>query len=141
MTSMCRSRRARLRRRCRCVSHPLHGAAVGLSYAWSQPAFFGSIATYAGAEAVQLRHRTVAAVNQLRIFAQELPAAAVPFFHAPPPASLRECTMGPEAAPRESRQCPSEKDAVSAQKLGQLQPFIAEFPRECVGQLTSFGPI
>ena len=35
----------------------------------------------------------------------------------------------------------SEKDAKLAQKLGQLQPFIAVFPVECVGQLASFGPI
>jgi hypothetical protein len=34
----------------------------------------------------------------------------------------------------------SEKDAKLAQKLGQLQPFIAVFPQECMGQLGSFGP-
>jgi hypothetical protein len=34
----------------------------------------------------------------------------------------------------------SEKDTKLAQKLGQLQPFIAVFPQECVGQLASFGP-
>jgi hypothetical protein len=34
----------------------------------------------------------------------------------------------------------SEKDAMLAQKLGQLQPFIAVFPQECMGQLASFGP-
>ena len=34
----------------------------------------------------------------------------------------------------------SEKDAKLAQTLGQLQPFIAVFPQECVGQLASFGP-
>ena len=34
----------------------------------------------------------------------------------------------------------SEKDAKLAQKLGQLQPFIAVFPQECVGQLAHFGP-
>ena len=34
---------------------------------------------------------------------------------------------------------PSEKDAVSAQKLGQLQPFIAVSSQECTGQLASFG--
>ena len=34
-----------------------------------------------------------------------------------------------------------EKDGVSAQqKLGQLQPFLAVFPQECMGQLPSFGP-
>jgi hypothetical protein len=31
-----------------------------------------------------------------------------------------------------------EKDAESAPKLGQLQPFIAVFPQECTGQLASF---
>ena len=35
---------------------------------------------------------------------------------------------------------PSEKDANLAQNLGQLQPFIAVFPQECMGQLASFGP-
>ena len=34
----------------------------------------------------------------------------------------------------------SEKDAKLAQKLGQLQPFIAVFPQECIGQLAYFGP-
>ena len=34
----------------------------------------------------------------------------------------------------------SERDAELAQKLGQLQPFIAVFPQECMGQLASFGP-
>jgi hypothetical protein len=34
----------------------------------------------------------------------------------------------------------SEKDAKLAQKLDQLQPFIAVFPQECMGQLASFGP-
>jgi hypothetical protein len=35
----------------------------------------------------------------------------------------------------------SEKDAKLVQKLGQLQPFIAVFPRECMGQLACFaGP-
>ena len=33
-----------------------------------------------------------------------------------------------------------EKDAKLAQKLGQLQPFTAVFPQECMGQLASFGP-
>jgi hypothetical protein len=31
----------------------------------------------------------------------------------------------------------SEKDAVSAQKLGQLQPFTAVFPQDCTGHLAS----
>ena len=34
----------------------------------------------------------------------------------------------------------SEKDAELAQKLGQLQSFLAAFPQECMGQLPSFGP-
>ena len=34
---------------------------------------------------------------------------------------------------------PSEKDAKLAQKLGQLQSFIAVFPQECNGQLASLG--
>ena len=34
----------------------------------------------------------------------------------------------------------SEKDTKLAQKLGQLQPCIAVFPQECMGQLASFGP-
>ena len=43
------------------------------------------------------------------------------------PAALRRCLQ-------------SEKDAVSAQKLGQRQPLVAVFPRECMGQLAYFGP-
>jgi hypothetical protein len=35
---------------------------------------------------------------------------------------------------------PSERDATLAQKLGQLQPFLAVFPQECMGQLAYFGP-
>ena len=34
----------------------------------------------------------------------------------------------------------SEKATKLAQKLGQLQPFIAVFRQECMGQLASFGP-
>jgi hypothetical protein len=35
----------------------------------------------------------------------------------------------------------SEKDANKlAQKLAQLQPFIAVFPQECMDQLAFFGP-
>jgi hypothetical protein len=34
----------------------------------------------------------------------------------------------------------SEKGAELAQKSGQLQPFIAVFPQDCMGQLASFGP-
>jgi hypothetical protein len=34
----------------------------------------------------------------------------------------------------------SEKNTTLAQKLAQLQPFIAAFPQDCMGQLASFGP-
>jgi hypothetical protein len=34
----------------------------------------------------------------------------------------------------------SKKEAKLAQKLGQLQPYIAVLPQECMGQLASFGP-
>ena len=34
----------------------------------------------------------------------------------------------------------SEKATELAQNLGQLQPFLAAFPQECMGQLASFGP-
>ena len=34
----------------------------------------------------------------------------------------------------------SEKDVTLAQKLGQLQPFLAVFAPECMGQLLYFGP-
>jgi hypothetical protein len=34
----------------------------------------------------------------------------------------------------------SEKDAQLAQKVGRLQPFIAVFPPECMGQHASFWP-
>jgi hypothetical protein len=56
----------------------------------------------------------------------------------PLPASLpdRLRGLGRECAhPR-----PSEKDTKFAQKLGQLQPFMAVFLLECTGQLASFGP-
>jgi hypothetical protein len=32
-----------------------------------------------------------------------------------------------------------EKNTKLAQKLDQLQPFIAVFPQDCIGQLASFG--
>jgi hypothetical protein len=38
------------------------------------------------------------------------------------------------------RASPSEFDAKLAQNLGQLQPFIAVSPQECMGKLGSFGP-
>jgi hypothetical protein len=34
----------------------------------------------------------------------------------------------------------SEKDTKLAQKLDQLQPFVAVFLLECMGQLAYFGP-
>ena len=34
----------------------------------------------------------------------------------------------------------SERGAVSGQMLGQLQPFVAAFPPECMGRLASSGP-
>jgi hypothetical protein len=37
-------------------------------------------------------------------------------------------------------QLAGEKDAELAQKLVQLQPFLAVFPQECEGQLASSGP-
>jgi hypothetical protein len=40
----------------------------------------------------------------------------------------------------ESEKDESEQDAKLAQKSGQLQPFIAAFLQECMGQLVSFGP-
>jgi hypothetical protein len=38
-----------------------------------------------------------------------------------------------------NRAAQSERDAVSAQKLGQPQPLLAVFPQECMGQLAPFG--
>jgi hypothetical protein len=38
-----------------------------------------------------------------------------------------------------SSACRGEKDTKLAQKLGQLQPFMAVFPRECTGRPPSFG--
>ena len=34
----------------------------------------------------------------------------------------------------------SENDAKLVRQLGQLQPFIAVFPQECMGQFVSSGP-
>jgi hypothetical protein len=53
--------------------------------------------------------------------------------------------MGPPSTPAHESLLsvsagPGEKDAKLDQKLGQLQPFIAALPRECVGQLPSSGP-
>ena len=49
-----------------------------------------------------------------------------------PPKAAGRCALTPIP--------PSEKDAKLAQKLGQLQPFTAVFPQECMGQLASFRP-
>ena len=35
---------------------------------------------------------------------------------------------------------PGEKEAKLAQKLDQLQPFVAACRQKCMGQLASFGP-
>ena len=43
-------------------------------------------------------------------------------------------------SPMEGDGAASEKDTELAQMLGQLQPFVAVFPQECMGQLASFGP-
>jgi hypothetical protein len=53
------------------------------------------------------------------------------------PAGARGRGLGGRAL---ARGAASEKDAKLAQKLGQLQPFTALFPRECMGQLASSGP-
>ena len=47
---------------------------------------------------------------------------------------------GPPGDVTRPKRFPSEKAAVSAQKLGRLPPFIAVFPQECMGQLASSGP-
>ena len=42
---------------------------------------------------------------------------------------------------RRAGKATARQDAVSAQKVGRLQPFVADvFPQECVGQLASLGP-
>ena len=56
------------------------------------------------------------------------------------PVSLQPRPSEKDAGPVSLQPRPSEKDAELAQKLGQLQPFIAVFPQECMGQLASFGP-
>jgi hypothetical protein len=51
----------------------------------------------------------------------------------------RESRAEPEGPGAAAAQ--SEKDTkMLAQKLGQLQPFLAVFPQVCVGRLASFGP-
>ena len=51
-------------------------------------------------------------------------------------ATATRCRVGSSNRPASS----SEKDANLAQKLGQLQPFIAISSHECLGQLASVGP-
>ena len=51
----------------------------------------------------------------------------------------RAAAGGSQAGPRAGQQRSGEKDAELAQKLGQLQHFIAVFPQECMGQLAYFG--
>ena len=43
-----------------------------------------------------------------------------------------------DAAARLMRCACSKNDTKLAQKLGELRPFIAVFPQECMGQLASF---
>jgi hypothetical protein len=52
----------------------------------------------------------------------------------------RRAARGGVEAVRPAAEAAGEEDAVSAQKLAQLQPFTAVFPQECMGQLASFGP-
>jgi hypothetical protein len=83
--------------------------------------------------------------NIFGAFRRSMPSARAPAVRAHPPIlrtaaeRLERCRVPfrhHEACPRTA----SEKDAKLAQKLGQLQPFIAAFPPECMGQLTYFGP-
>jgi hypothetical protein len=55
---------------------------------------------------------------------------------------IRSCIMSTVVADpaRAAATAASEHDAKLAQKLGQLQPFAASFPQECMGQLAYFGP-
>ena len=48
-------------------------------------------------------------------------------------------TTRPVRVAAEENTC--EKDVKLAQNFGQLQPFLAVSPQECMGQLASFGPI
>jgi hypothetical protein len=54
-------------------------------------------------------------------------------------AAINQMTEGHQFVLREFGPQVSQ-DAKLAQKLGQLQPFIAVFPQECMGKLASFGP-
>jgi hypothetical protein len=50
-----------------------------------------------------------------------------------PPMARRGRRRANRADPERDRRLPSEKHAELAQKLGQLQPFIAVLPQECMG--------
>jgi hypothetical protein len=56
------------------------------------------------------------------------------------PAELPVATRRALDATKNARAHPSEKDTKLAQKLGQLQPVMAVFLLESMGQLASFGP-
>ena len=52
-----------------------------------------------------------------------------------------KCAKAHKGAARNQKACHvRERRAELAQKLGQLQPFLAVFPPECMGQLALFGP-
>ena len=59
-------------------------------------------------------------------------------FRRPPHLELHGQPAGGRDA-REPRPLAGENDAKLAQKLAQLQPFIAVFPHKCVGQYAYFG--
>jgi hypothetical protein len=56
------------------------------------------------------------------------------------PALLRAAALPACGAAGVQLSPPGERDTKLAQKLGQLQPFIAVYPQESMGQLASFGP-
>jgi hypothetical protein len=58
----------------------------------------------------------------------------------PKPLDARGAHFSGRALPQAGFQRKREKDAKLAQELGQLQPFIAVFPQECIGHLASVGP-
>ena len=69
--------------------------------------------------------------------AQRRSARAAPMLPAPAVRGPQERQLQRRGASHGSR---GEKDAELAQKLGQLQPFVAVLPQECVCQLASSGP-
>jgi hypothetical protein len=56
--------------------------------------------------------------------------------------SIKHRLVGEKTGWQVAEDCghPGEKGSKLAQKLGQLQPFLAIFPPECTGQLSSSGP-